>query len=121
MAEDVDAEARDAGNHVGEIGAVLFLELGLRAARDELEDRLLHEKLFERFLAQGLQRAVQAHARRVARDEMQVRAAFLEHLEQELVDAPWGVLRQFTRAGSAARNLGDRFAAHLRRPASGRT
>ena len=52
MPHDVDAEARDAGNDVGEVGAVLFLEPLLRGARHDLAQRLFDELRRQDFLAQ---------------------------------------------------------------------
>ncbi len=46
----------------------------------------------ERRVAQRLQLAVQPDARRIARHEVQVRAALGQHVAQELVDAPRRVL-----------------------------
>jgi hypothetical protein len=92
VAEHVDAEARHARDRVGEVGAVLLLEARERLAGHDLGERLAHQLLAERLLAQGLQLAEEPDPRRVAGHEVQVGAAALEHLAEELVDAPRHVL-----------------------------
>ena len=86
VAHDVDAKTRHAGNDVREVGAVLFLEPRERRARHDLVQRFFHDCGRQRLSAQVVQLAVQAHARRVTCDEMQVRAALAQHVFQELID-----------------------------------
>jgi hypothetical protein len=84
---DVDAKTRNARNDVGEVGAVLFIQAHLRRARHDFAQCFFDELRREYFRPQVVQLAVQANARRVAGDEVQVRAVLAQHLFQELIDA----------------------------------
>src|SRR6185436_8663430 len=84
----VDAEARDTGDDVGEVRTVLLFQPLLRGARHDLAQRLFDELRRQNFLPQRLQLAIQADARRVVRDEVQVGAVAAQNLLQVFVDAP---------------------------------
>ncbi len=88
MPHDVDAEARDAGNDVREVGAVLLFEAHQRGARHDLFQCFFDELRRQRLGPQVVQLAVQTNARRIAGDEVQVRAVLGQHFLQELVDLP---------------------------------
>src|SRR4029077_5208594 len=91
LPHDIDAEASAAGEGVGEIRALLGLEALERLLRHDLVQRLL-DRLGGKPV--GLERGeitVQADARRVAGNEVQVRAALLQHLNQQLIDEGHGL------------------------------
>src|SRR5262249_53406444 len=99
------AEASTVAERVGKIRTVLRLEALERLLRHDLVERLLDR--FRRQLV-GPQRrdiTVQADARRVAGDEVQVRAALLQHLDQQRIDGRHGL-----------RSLSDRRSRLLRPP-----
>ena len=90
VSHDVDPEAPATLQRVGEIGAVLGLEALERRLGQDLVERLFDE-LRRQLL--GLERreiAEQADARRIAGDEMQVRAALLEDFDEQGVDLGHG-------------------------------
>ena len=86
LAHDVDAEAAVFAHVVGEVGAVVFLETLHRGLRHDFVQRVLHEILLEPFGAQRLQVAIQADARRIAGQEVQVRAFLAQDFLEVFVD-----------------------------------
>src|SRR5690606_29541561 len=86
MPEHVHAKARDVRDRMSEIGRVVLLELLDRRAAHQLRE--LDAQLFriELLVLDGDQLAVDAHTRRIARDEVQVRALTKMHAAQEIVD-----------------------------------
>ena len=86
LPHDVDAEAAVLAHVVGEVGAVVFLETLDRGLRHDFVQRVLHELLLETFRPQRLQVAVQADARRIAGEEMQVRAFLAQDFLEVFVD-----------------------------------
>ena len=96
LAHDVDPEPGHVRYAVGEIRAVLGLEPLDRQFRHDLVQGRLDHVGGERFGGQRLELAVLAHARRVARDEVQVGAVLIQHLGQIAVDGrhvfPQGVV-----------------------------
>ena len=92
MTHDVNAETRHAGNDVRKVGAVFFLEPRECGSRHDLLQRLLHELGRQDLGPQVVQFAIQTNARRIARDEVQVRAALAQHFLEKLIDAPRDVL-----------------------------
>ncbi len=86
LAHDVDAEAPALGNGVGEIGPILGFEPLERRLGHDLVERLLHEIRRELLRPQGGEIAVQADARRIAGDEMQVGSLPLEDFDEIRVD-----------------------------------
>jgi hypothetical protein len=88
---------------------VFLFEPGLCGARHDFPQRFFHELRRQRLGTQAVQLAVQADARRIAGDEVQVRAAAAQHFLQELVDAMHG-RRRAGRIQAGGRSGG--FCAH---------
>src|SRR3989440_1413488 len=97
MPHDVDAEAPAVGERVGEVGASLGLETLQRRLRQDLVERLLDELRSELIGPERREIAEQADTRRIAGDEVQIRAALLNDFEQQGVD-----LRHAVRCAQAA-------------------
>ena len=105
LAHHVHAEAAVLAHVVGEVGAVVLLEALHRGLRHDFVQRVLHEVLLEPLGAQRLQVAVQADARRIAGEEMQVRALLAQHFLQIFVDDGHGDLSYRRRPGGRARDI----------------
>ena len=86
VAEHVDAEPGDALHGVGEVGRVALLEIRPGRGRHDLQQDFFRPGRRQDFVDQHLQIAIQPHPRRLAGDEMQVRAALCSDLLQVLVD-----------------------------------
>ena len=86
LAHHIDAEAGNARHGVREIRAVLGLETFDRQLRHDFIQRLFDHLRREGRRVQGLQLAVLADARRIARYEVQVRATPAHDLFQQLIE-----------------------------------
>ena len=86
LPHDVDAEASVLAHVVGEIRAVVLLETHDRGLRHDFVERVLHELFFESLWPQRLQVAVQTDARRIAGEEVEVRAFLAQDFLEVFVD-----------------------------------
>ena len=114
LPHDVHAETAVFPHVVGEVGAVVILESLHRGLRHDLVQRLLNEILFESVGSQRLQVAVEADARRIAREEVKVGTLLLEDHLQIFVDDRHQSDLGLTTAGRG-RRAGDLELRHERR------
>src|SRR5690606_12028862 len=92
---DVDAKARNARYFVGEIDGIVGLEISLHGAGHDLVQRFTHRLGCQRLLAELREGTVNAHARWIARDEVQVGGALDQRVFQVLIDLVQGDFVRF--------------------------
>src|SRR5665213_4359640 len=86
LPHDIDAKAALAFERVGEVGAVFEFEAIDRLLRHDLIQGDLDQVRGQYFRAQWRKLPVQAYTRRIAGDEVQVRAAPAHAFFQQLID-----------------------------------
>ena len=107
VAEEVAAEARHAGDLVGEVGVVALLELpAVPLGRHGQQDALGVGRGHGGASGKGLDLAVVAHLRRRAHAHVQVRGPHLEHGDKQLLDLGGGPAAPRTCGGRHGRRRG---------------
>jgi hypothetical protein len=86
VSEHVDTETSDVGNEVRKVRRVVLVELLERLLRHDAEQLRAQLLGVETLIVERDEIAVDAHARRIARDHVQVRALAHVHAAQKVVD-----------------------------------